>query len=51
MEHTHVFMRLWKQRCIKQEGFFPYPSLSYPTLHRGDDFRKLDCDLKFIVKG
>lgn len=32
MEHTHVFMRLWEQRCIKQEGFFPYPTLVYPTL-------------------
>jgi len=37
MEHTHVFMRLWEQRCIKQEGFFPtlvYPTLPYPK-YRG----------------
>lgn len=51
MEHTHVFMRLWEQRCIKKEGFPPYPSLSYPTLDTGEDFRKLNCYLKFLLKG
>lgn len=54
MEHTHVFMRLWEQRCIKQEGFFPtlvYPTLPYPTLNTGEDFRKLNCYLKFLLKG